>query len=291
MDIHQEVTDKIVEMLEQGAGSFTMPWAYHGDTPFNPISGNHYNGINILLLWVAQAERGYSHHHYASFKQWQSRGGKVRKGEKGNAIIFYKQRKIEKEVDGETEEYTVPLIRKYYVFNIDQLEVVPEQYSIPERPEVKFEQDTVDDFVYHTGADIHVGGGKAYYMPSRDEIHMPSMNLFTGTETSSAEECYYSTLLHELTHWTGHVARCDRLGDKSKKGYAFEELVAEIGSAFLCSHLGVTPEPRLDHAQYLENWLQALKNDKRLIFKASAQADKAVKYLFNLVEVKTEEVA
>jgi antirestriction protein ArdC len=142
-----------------------------------------------------------------------------------------------------------------------------------------------DAFVAATGATIAHGGSRAYYRPSTDSIQLPPRDAFIGTRTSNPAESYYSTVLHELTHWTSHAQRCDRqLGKRfGDDAYAMEELVAELGAAFLCARIGITAEPRIDHAQYLASWLSVLKADKRAIFTAASKASESTDWLHRLV--------
>ena len=295
---YEVITAQIVEAIEAGALTFAMPWNSKGRAsglPFNASTGNAYNGINILRLWVGESANGFSTNAWASYKQWQAKGCQVRKGEKGTPIVFFKPLEIERKgADGDPEKATIPLIRLSTVFNADQVE----GYASPAASETEEDKTArlkaADLFVGNAGADIRHGGDAAFYRPSADYIQMPNRSQFVGTDTSTATESYYSTLLHELTHWTGNKRRLDRLEFKNSfgsEGYAFEELVAELGAAFLCQSLGVTVTPRQDHAAYIQSWLKVLKNDSRAIFKAAAQAQKAADYLHGLQATKATEKA
>ncbi|WP_321337359.1 zincin-like metallopeptidase domain-containing protein [uncultured Cohaesibacter sp.] len=289
-DIYQEITDKIINVLEKvDLNDYQPPFASLAaqGLPTNPVTGNRYNGINIPSLWFDQQEKGFASNHWATFKQWQERGAQVRKGEKSSPIIFYKT--LVKEAEnkkGETEEYTVPMLKTYAVFNADQVDGYEHGEGMRPHEEDRVTRlENAEEFCAATAADIRHGGNKAFYRCDDDFIQMPETRLFVDTKQATATENYYSTLLHELTHWTGAPQRLDR--DKAKTSqerdkYAFEELIAELGAAFLCSALGIVQTPRDDHALYIKSWLQALQNDKKHIFKASAQAAKACDYLSGL---------
>ncbi len=268
-ELREDVTNKVISLMEEHGSDWTRPWLSEHGLPKNIISNNHYSGINIMLL----AMKGMPTNEWATYKQWKEKDAQVKKGEKGTHIIFYKSI----EIDG--EDKTIPMMRNYTVFNSSQVEgYEPKPINKPcftgER------MDEVDEFVGNTGANI-IDGGMAYYSPSDDRICIPSIEYFFDTSTSSAIECYYSTLLHELTHWTGAKHRLDRdLKNKhGSKDYAKEELVAELGATFLGIQLGIHNEPKVDHAQYLNAWLETLRGDTTAIFKASTMASKAVDYL------------
>ena len=213
--------------------------------------------------------------YFASYKQWQSKGAQVRKGAKGVRIVFFKM--LEKE-NKQGEKSSFPLLRYSTVFAADQVD----GWEAPEVKEATSDVEihaAAEAWIKATGATVTFNSaGKASYTPSTDTISMPCPESFKATETSTATECYYSTAFHELTHWTGCKKRLDRI-NHAKFGdakYAAEELVAEIGAAMQCAHLGISVQPRADHIQYMQSWLRALENDKRLIFTAAAAAQKAV---------------
>ena len=289
-DIYQEITDKIVSVLERTQpGGWQSPFAGLAaqGLPRNPVTDHRYQGINIPSLWVDQQKKGFTANEWATFKQWRDKGASVRKGEKASPIIFYKTlTKEDESPNGETQEIAIPMMRFYAVFNANQVEGYEGKTSAPANNVDLVERiKTADEFCKATGANIHHGGAGAYYDPNRDLINIPKTINFRETDNASATENYYATLLHELTHWSGASHRLNRAfagSESEKQKYAFEELVAELGAAFLCSALQITQAPREDHAHYLKNWLQALKNDKKYIFKASAQAAKAAEYLHAL---------
>jgi antirestriction protein ArdC len=248
-DIHGEITQRIIAAIEAGAGQFQMPWHQAGtglSRPVNALTGKAYRGINVLSLWVS-AHGSYSCGIWGTYHQWVELGAQVRKGEKSSLIVFYKDLDIDR-VDpetGETEADTVFIAKPSPVFNADQVDgfTPPEQ---PVRRNVTERIDAAEHFIAATGAHILHGGPSAFYRPSTDHIQMPERDCFFGSRTSTPTEAYYSTLLHELTHWTAHSSRLDRdlRGRFDKRAYAMEELIAELGAAYLCADLEVTIEPR-----------------------------------------------
>jgi len=280
MTLYESITLQIIHALEN-AGKFELPWYQQSALPTNAITNNHYNGINILSLWSMGIHRGYWSSQWATYKQWQSIGGQVNKGEKATQILIYKP--LEGELDENQQERF--LIRAGSVFNIQQVSGVEafsdmEGYSRNKVNVVKH----VDSFVENTKAELIHAGHRACYLPSTDQIIMPEKIWFKGSSTSTPTETYYSTLLHELTHWTGHASRCDRdIENKyGSEAYAMEELVAELGAAFLCAELGITNSPRSDHASYIKQWLKVLKEDDKAIMWASHKASSACAYLKRL---------
>jgi antirestriction protein ArdC len=281
-DLYQTVTDRIVAAIEAGAPTFEMPWNRHAATtlPVNVHSKNAYRGINILSLWVSQMKECHTTNLWGTYKQWQHYGAQVRKGEKSSLVVFYKEINREVENDVDSKPGKLLLARASFVFNADQVD----GYSAPSQPVYEDKTETiasVSDFVKATRAIVIHGGAQAYYRPRTDTIHLPQRAHFKGTTTSTPTESYYSTLCHELTHWTSHKSRLDRnlsnrFGDEA---YAMEELVAELGAAFLCARLRITLDPRPDHAAYLDHWLKVLKSDKKAIFTAASKASQAVDYL------------
>lgn len=285
-DVHQEITTRIVDAIET-AGDFRLPWIKNTGgsfaRPINVASKNPYNGVNVVSLWVSALAADYPSNVWGTYRQWQEKGCQVRKGEKSALVVFYKTFEVEdvNEQTGEVEAGERMIARASRVFNAAQVEgfeIVAEE--LPEEP--AFDPiERAETFAVATGAQIEEGGDKACFIPSRDMIRMPDRRRFTGTDTTTAAEGFYSTLAHELVHWSGAEKRLDRdlsgrFGDES---YAIEELVAELGAAFLCADLGITPEPRKDHACYIKNWLAVLKNDKRAIFTAAAKASRAATWL------------
>ena len=286
IDIYQDVTNRIIEDLEKGLdGKFELPWHGVSQIPQNAFTGKKYKGVNVPLLWVYQLSEGYQSGIWATYKQWQECGAQVRKGEKSAQIVFWKM--IEQEPIQDNEEQSLRMFARWSrVFNADQVE----GFSIDNdfTPSQIDEMAAADALVCATGADIRENEIRAFYAPKGDYINMPPAELFIDTADSTATENYYSTLFHELTHWTGAKHRLDRfaLEKFSKRDYAFEELVAELGAAMTCAMTGVTPLPRADHAKYIACWLKALADDKKFIFSAASHAQKAVDYLYSTIETK-----
>lgn len=275
-DIYQEVTNRIIEQLESGTKPWIKPWKSTGagcaTMPHNGLSGNNYQGVNTLLLWTMQHSLGYQSNTWLTFKQAKELDGSVRKGEKGSPVIYYQ---MIKRVDKSTGEETVyPMLKQYTIFNLEQCEDINvEKLKIPVAKEVN--KTPVLELALNNGAKVGHGGDSAYFAPGADVIQMPNQQDFKNLDN------YEATLLHELTHWTGHKSRLDRLPGFAMFGsesYAFEELVAELGSAFLGAEYGLNHEI-LQHDSYIESWLKVLKNDKKAIFKASKLAQQASEYL------------
>jgi len=259
---------------EHAAGRITRPLRHNG-VP--------YQGINVLMLWSAAVAQGFAAPIWMTFKQAQQLGAHVRKGEKGNLVVYASTvtRTETDEETGEEQERDIPFMKGYTVFNVEQIEDLPAHFY--GRPEPRLDPvqriDHAEAFFAATGAEIRHGGTQAYYAVHPDYVQMPPFDTFRDAES------YYATLAHEGTHWTRHPSRLDRdFGRKrwGDEGYAMEELVAELGSAFLSADLDLTPEPREDHAAYVASWLKVLKNDKRAIFTAAAHAQRAADFLHGL---------
>lgn len=285
-DVRQEVTDTIIRQLEAGTIPWRQPWKGGFDRlpalPQNFTTNRKYRGVNIILLWCAAIQNKYGSAEWASFKQWQEKKEVIRKGEKGSMIVYYDT--IEKEQDGEIKK--IPFIKTSVVFNRCQLasyapptvEEHPETVSLVERIE------KVDAFLSNTQAVIEHRDYRAAYVPSKDIILMPHPEAFRDTETCTATEGYYSTLLHEMTHWTGNKKRLNRKGGKKfgDHQYAAEELIAELGAAFMCAEFDIGIADKGDHANYIASWLKVLKDNKEWIISAASEASKAVDYLQTL---------
>lgn len=287
-DVYARVTSQIVAAIENGAGTWKMPWHTSGRDAFTPVnvtSRKPYRGINTLCLWAAAESKGYEHGEWATYGQWQDHGAQVRKGEKAVTVVFWKfaNSAAQSQEDGEEQNGTAAhsrllFVRGYSVFNVAQVDgyTAKPQPAIPILDRIE----TADEFFHQIGATVRHGGDRAYYSPDSDHIQMPPFNAFDDNAA------YYSTLAHEHTHWAAKLGRCDRqLGRRfGDNVYAAEELIAELGAAFVCAHLGLSTEPRPDHAQYIQPWLQVLKTDKRAIFTASSKAQQAADYLVERAE-------
>ena len=286
-DVYSRVTDKIVADLEKGVRPWMRPWnAEHAAGRITrPLrhSGIPYKGINVIMLWSAAELKGYRCPLWLTFKQALELGGNVRKGETGEVVVYADRiNRTETNAKGEDVERAIPFLKGYTVFNAEQCEGLPVQYTHraepPPLPPVQ-RIEAADSFFAATGAVIRHGGTRAYYAEGSDHVQMPPFETFKDSEG------YAATLAHECVHWTKHMSRLARDMGRVKwgdEGYAREELVAELGSAFLCADLGITPDIRDDHAAYIATWLKALKDDKRLIFSAASHAQRAVEFLHGL---------
>ena len=295
-DVYQRITDRIVSELEQGVRPWFKPWnAEHAAGRITKplrFNGVPYQGINVIMLWSAAVAAGFAAPIWMTFRQAKEMGAHVRKGEKGNLIVYADRiRRTETDVTtGEEAEREIPFMKGYTVFNVEQIEGLPEHFYAPAEKRLDPVQriDHADIFFAATGADIRHGGNQAYYAVGADYVQMPPFESFRDAES------YCTTLGHEICHWTRHPTRLDRdFGRKrwGDEGYAMEELVAELGSAFLSADLDLTPEPRADHAAYIASWLKVLKNDKRAIFTAASHAQRAADFLHGLQESREEEAA
>ncbi len=294
MDIYATVTARIVAAIIAGAGEFQMPWHRPGVSfaiPKNALTQKAYRGTNVLGLWIDADEKKFEHQVWATYRQWLELGAQVRNGEKSSLIVKYgewipKHAREETSADDTGDDNGKRLYaRAAHVFNITQVdgyEIAP----VAPRPDLTVRLAHVDAFLAATGIEFREGGQRAFYRrraadSSGDFIQMPPRNLFTGTATCTPTESYESTRLHEAGHASGDEHRLNRefgqrFGDKA---YAFEELIAELTAAFLCAELGITPDPRPDHAQYLAHWLTILAQDNRAIFTAAARAQDAAEFL------------
>ncbi|MFH1157941.1 MAG: zincin-like metallopeptidase domain-containing protein [Pseudomonadota bacterium] len=291
-DIYTEVTDTIIKAIEDGQanGRWELPWHGYSVMPHNAVTKKHYRGVNVPLLWIRQQRGGFQSGLWATYRQWLEVGAQVRKGEKGSPVVFWKT--IDVEPHGEDESAETRMFARYStVFNAAQVDGFEIAAPAP-RAEITLKDDCTR-FVAATKANIEHGHPMACYSVTDDKILMPEPSLFRDTKAATATVNYFSTLSHELTHWVGARHRLDRIQHKKfgDSAYAFEELVAELGAAMLCTSLGVTPAPRDDHAQYVKNWLRALNDDKRFIFSAASQAQKAVDYLYSLQPQEQEAAA
>ena len=241
----------------------------------------------MILLWLARG-RGWPTPRFLTYQQAIEAGGNVRKGEHGTKVVFVKQLQIEDEDNAEADTRLIPMLREYSVFNVAQCDDLPDSIKAG-RPMRVRNPDTrdalADEFLRSTGADIREGSGEAYFVPSQDFISMPAFEAFKGTDH------FYNVAFHELTHWTGHKSRLDRdLRHRfGERAYAAEELVAELGAAFLCAEFGFDGDVR--NAGYIATWIELLKSDKRAFFTACSKASKAADYLRGLALTAPAEIA
>ena len=292
-DIYQRITDRIAAAIEAGAGTWQMPWHPGADgaaprLPANAATGKPYRGVNTVVLWATAQAEGYPSAVWATYRQWAELGAQVRKGEQSSPVVFWKINGPDEGEDGGTggggdggaagedgADGCRPRVfaRGYSVFNAAQVDgyAAPALPMLPEPERIGH----AEAFFAALGADIRHGGNRACYVPSLDQIRMPPFPAFRDAVA------YYATLAHEATHLTGHPSRCSRdlLGRFGEEAYAAEELVAELGAAFICADLALAPEPRPDHAAYAASWLKVLRGDKRAIFTAAAKAQQAADWM------------
>tara|TARA_R100001460_G_scaffold3504_1_gene10629 strand:+ start:2535 stop:3398 length:864 start_codon:yes stop_codon:yes gene_type:complete len=283
-DLYQQITNQVLDLMDKHGTDWVKPWSSKSMN-HNKFSKTLYSGFNNLATAYSAMKNGFESTEWGTYKQWTQNGYSL-KGAKGTAIIFFTM--VEREVDGDTERF--PLAKTYYIFNGDQVVgYEPEPVEITE----EFTVERMDHIVSNSKVNLTHGGGTACYIPSTDSIRMPNKSDFTGTDTSDSQECYYSTLLHELGHWTGHKDRLNRnLNNRfGNQAYAFEELVAELSAVFSCARLGITLEPRVDNAKYLNGWKSMLRDDAKAIQKACALAQKATDYILQYDQVKDKKVA
>lgn len=279
-DTYQTVTDAIIRQLEAGVRPWAPRWEGGGVPPL-PLrsNGEPYRGVNVLVLWGAAMDKGYTQRRWLTFNQARDLGAGVRKGEKASPVVYFNRitREQENPATGDLEERAIPFARLYSVFNVEQVDGLgPDWFETPrERSGGPEPIAAAEAFFDAVGAEVRHGGGRAFYAPGPDRIQLPVLADFSDAEA------FYATRAHETVHWTGHESRNARTFGKrfGDNAYAVEELVAEVGAAFLCADLGLAAEPREDHASYLDNWLQVLKADKRAIFTAAGAAQAACDFI------------
>jgi antirestriction protein ArdC len=280
-ELYEEVTARIVAELEVGRLPWVQPWGSAGvgpGLPHNAATARSYSGINILLLWGAAQERGFVAQGWLTFRQALGAGGSVRKGEHGTTV-FYADRFVPegekaRAAERRDDPRAVPFLKRFTVFNVEQCEGLPEGMGVGSEPIPEYlAVPLAEAVIAASGVPFRVGGSEAYYAPGPDFVMVPPRRAFHVPIN------YYRTALHELTHATGHAKRLGRnlLNAFGSKDYAREELVAEMGSAFLCAALGIQPTVR--HADYIGAWLEVLRDDSRAIFRAASHASKAADWL------------
>lgn len=296
-DIQQTITDRLISIMEKGELPWSCPWQRDGDhpMPYNFGTKAGYNGINILLLWSELMEKSYSCNGWLTFKQASELGGKVIRGEKSTKIIYFQmvERRRQKNSD---DQVFYPMLRQFNVFNLDQIEGIDVErkpfvpLDVEDEKALNAFNQRIDQYCINTGLTVKHKGQQAYYSPAVDLIKMPQFERF------NSQSDYLATYTHELIHSTGHKTRLARFDADSgsfnvkREAYAFEELVAELGSAFLCGEFGIKGQHE-QHASYLQFWLKHLKDDKSFIFKAAAKASKASEFFLAQSVSGLEEVA
>ena len=282
MDIRQAITDQIIHIIEQGLAKGETMWdtTVKFGLPMNYQTKRPYNGINVLALTGEAVERGYSRNEWLTFKQAQAIGAKVNKGAKGVMGVFFKM--VDRK-EPKAEDDKIPMLSLFWVFNVDEISGLPE---VPEVERHDFDPiDEAERILGASGAAITWQGLRAFYRLSTDEIYMPDRNRFSSAANA------YAVVLHELTHWTGHESRLNRDYGKMTKvdRYAFEELVAELGAAYLVAHLGIQGSKLENHADYLQHYLEILKTDKTAIFTAARMASQAFDFILKLTTESANE--
>ncbi|HCD2001343.1 zincin-like metallopeptidase domain-containing protein [Citrobacter farmeri] len=314
-DLYQQVTDKIIAAMVKGVPPWRRPWRsaqnVHGNAlPVNATTGKHYSGVNIPLLWMSAEERGFSSDRWLTYPQAKAVGGQVRKGEMCSMAIIYKS--FEKQTtdddgtrlfdeDGRPMMESLAMLKPLQLFNVAQCDGLPDAVAGMQQQVTTTEDDRGSILSEHQQAQmlaiLNATGvactsyrqNRAYYQPSTDRIVMPTTSQFVY------EADYWSTLLHELVHATGHSSRLNREGITSSSRkfgdpvYAFEELIAETGSAFLCAELGVYGD--VQHESYLASWLKVLRDDKKAFFRACRFAREASEFLLQSLNRQPEQAA
>ncbi|MBP0496035.1 ArdC family protein [Pararoseomonas indoligenes] len=297
-DVYAQVTDAIVAAIEAGlakGADWRMPWHRRRDAgaspalPVNVASRAAYRGINTLALWAAADARGYPVGLWGTYRQWAGLGGQVRKGEKASTVVFWRfPKRGDAGEDADSEDAAIqddgatghsrrgPWARSYAVFNLAQVDgaTLPAD-TTPRLPEEARIGRAEAFFAALPSFDLRHGGTAAFYAPTTDHVQLPLFADFRSAEG------YYATLAHEVTHWTGHPTRLarDLSGRFGSAAYAAEELVAELGAAFVGATLGLATEPRPDHARYLAHWLDILRGDRRTLFTVAGRAQSAADWL------------
>lgn len=289
MDMRQEITNAIIALIEEGRANQNQPmWdsAIKFGLPINYASKRPYTGINVSLLWIAAAKRGCARNEWLTFKQAQELNASVKKGAKGVMCVFFKMMAKKADAadeDGQGDEAMVPMMKPFWLFNVADIDGLPEEVNAEKQPGFAPIEEA-ERILKASGAGITHGGNRAYYHTKLDHIFMPDLDRFQKAEN------YYAVALHELTHWSGHASRLDRdfSGKFGSDAYAFEELVAELGSAYLAAHLGLQGATLENHASYLDSWLRVLQSDKNAIFAASRQANAAYQFILQQAGIATE---
>jgi len=287
-NLYDEITAKIVVELAAGRLPWVQPWrstsaGVSPGLPRNALTERAYSGVNILILWGAVIDRAFPSQSWLTFRQAIAAGGAVRKGERGTTVVyadrFIPKSEAARAAQAGEDAKAVPFLKRFTVFNVAQCEglrsgLAADPEPLPEREVVP----VAEALIAASGADFRIGGDRAFYVPSHDYIQVPPQPAFFEQIN------YYRTALHELTHWTGHASRLARLGAHGldARDYAREELAAEMGSAFLCAHLGIVPTVR--HADYIASWLDLLRDDNRAIFRAASAASKAADFLLAFIQ-------
>ena len=281
--LYQEITDEIISELEAGRLPWVQPWGTSAvqaplAMPKNAATQRRYSGINVLILWGAVVQHGFPGQSWLTFRQALSLGGNVRKGERGTTVVFADrfipdQERVRAREQGD-EPKAIPFLKRFTVFNVAQCDGLPaDLVAVPPPVPEGLILPEVEALIRGSGADLRLGGDKAFYSPTLDYIQVPRPEAYFEPIN------WHRTALHELGHWSGAPTRLGRdlSGSYGSKSYAREELVAEMTAAFTCATLGITPTVR--HADYIGSWLEVLREDDRAIVRAASAASKAAEFL------------
>ena len=287
----KKLADDILAQMKAGREDWIMPWHNGLEEPFNPVTARVFMGRNAAILWQARMTRGYSSNQWATLKQWSKKAGKVKKGAKG-VRVFVPLKHGSPDLFGGTTE-ALNGFRAYHVFNANDVR----NYD-PDHPDLFGDpmgfgagsDHHLETLVQRNNPEIRFGSTRACYMPKLDCIEMPARQQFRGSSNRTAEQAFYGVLIHEMVHWTKHPKRLNRSRqlEDPELAYAFEELVAELGAAIVCTRFGQKPEPRQDHAAYLSNWLKVLNSDFAYFFRAFSMAQTAGHWLYRQADMKPE---
>ncbi|MCA6114985.1 DUF1738 domain-containing protein [Bradyrhizobium sp. WSM 1738] len=282
-NLYDEITNRLIAELEAGCVPWVQPWGTAAAKaplamPHNGATHRRYSGINILILWGAVVERGFSGQSWLTFRQALSLGGHVRKGERGTTVVyadrFVPEEERKRAIEAADEAQAIPFLKRFTVFNTDQCDGLPAEVStMAPLPLPHMIEPQVEALIRASGIDLRIGGNRAFYCPSEDYVQVPFPAAYFEPIN------WHRTALHELAHATGHSSRLNRdlTGNYGTKKYAFEEIIAEISAAFCCASLGIVPTVR--HADYIGSWLEVLYEDNRAIVRAASQASKVADYL------------
>ena len=291
-DFYQAVTDAVVAELEHGLKPWKRPWKTTGAGLPLRHNGRPYRGINTLVLWMAMTAKGYASPYFMTYKQAASMGAQVRKGEKATTVTYSDTvRRKEEQPDGTEEQRNIRFLKSYAVFNACQIDGLPAHHYPRPEPAAAATAERIahaEAFIARTEADIRLSGECAFYTPKLDYIRMPDLEAFVYPEA------FYATLAHELGHWTGHPSRLNRgtiLKRHSGDARAVDEILAELTAAFTCASLGIDHDLKQDSTAYIGSWLEVLARDKKFIFAAAAQAQRACDFLWSLQPAAAEPAA
>jgi antirestriction protein ArdC len=293
--LYDEITTKIIDELEAGRVPWVQPWGTAAAKaplamPQNASTRRRYSGINVLILWGAVIERGFTGQSWLTFRQALGLGGNVRKGEHGTTVVyadrFVPNDERKRAAECGEEAQAIPFLKRFTVFNTDQCENLPEDIAaVAPPPPPGMIEPQAEALIRATGADFRIGGGRAFYSPPLDFVQVPPPAAYFEPIN------WHRTAFHELGHWSGHPSRLSRdmTGSFGSKSYAREELVAEMAGAFICASLSIVPTVR--HADYLGSWLEVLREDNRAIVRAASAASKVAEFILGFQQGVDQQVA